>query len=228
VSDDRALEPVVSQALVKYDSMCRAIEAAYKVDEVKDIRDKAAALEAYARQAKNVQAERQACKIRLRAERKAGQLTKKLTKAKPPGKKIISPGETISKAGQLRAAGITTKQAYEWEKLGAVPQEDFDRALGEAERPTTKGIIKATTEPKQPRVSSEALWLWGRLRDFERDYLSKDPADVMATMHDQMRDDVHTLAPRVAAWLKRIGAPLADEAWEARTPTTESEREVTP
>ena len=35
-------------ALVRYDAMCRAIEQAYRIDEVKDIRDKAMALEAYA------------------------------------------------------------------------------------------------------------------------------------------------------------------------------------
>jgi hypothetical protein len=38
-----------SASLVRYDAMCRAIEAAYKVDEVKDIRDQAIALETYAR-----------------------------------------------------------------------------------------------------------------------------------------------------------------------------------
>ena len=58
--------------LVRYDAMCRAIDAAYKVDEVKDIHDKAVALEIYARQAHNTEAEMQACEIRLRAERKAG------------------------------------------------------------------------------------------------------------------------------------------------------------
>jgi hypothetical protein len=66
--------------LVRYDAMCRAIEAAHKVDEVKDIRDKAAALEHYARQAMNTDAERQAWEIRLRAERKAGQLLKQMRK----------------------------------------------------------------------------------------------------------------------------------------------------
>lgn len=55
-------------SLVRYDAMCRAIESAYAVDEVKDIRDQAIALETYARQAHNVEAERKACEIRLRAE----------------------------------------------------------------------------------------------------------------------------------------------------------------
>lgn len=38
----------MSTSLVKYDEMCRAIDAAFEVDEVKDIRDKARAMEVYA------------------------------------------------------------------------------------------------------------------------------------------------------------------------------------
>jgi hypothetical protein len=62
----------MTTALVKYDAMCRAIDHAYQVDEVKDIRDKALAFEAYARQAHNIEAERQACDIRIRAEKRGG------------------------------------------------------------------------------------------------------------------------------------------------------------
>ncbi len=36
--------------------------------------------------------------------------------------------------------------------------------------------------------------------------LEKTPQEIMATMMPRMRDDVHALAPRIAAWLKRIGA----------------------
>lgn len=68
-------------SLALYDSMVHAIAECHRVDEVKDIRDKAAALEAYARQAKNVEAERKACEIRLRAERKAGDLLASMQKA---------------------------------------------------------------------------------------------------------------------------------------------------
>jgi hypothetical protein len=76
-----------STELVRYDAMCRAIDAAYEVDEVKDIRDEAVALEIYARQAHNVEAERRACEIRLRAERKAGALSTKLQRSNPGSRK---------------------------------------------------------------------------------------------------------------------------------------------
>jgi hypothetical protein len=133
-------------ALVKYDAMCRAIDAAYRVDEVKEIRDKAAALEHYSRLAKNTENERRACEIRLRAERKAGQLLAKTRKAKagrPPK------GKSIVRDDRLRDQGISLDQSSNWQKLGKVPQADFDAALAQAEKPTTKGIIRRTSE-KQP------------------------------------------------------------------------------
>jgi hypothetical protein len=62
--------------------VCRAIDAAREVDEVTEIRDKARALEVYSQQAKNVEAERKCCEIRLRAERKAGELLQQTERAK--------------------------------------------------------------------------------------------------------------------------------------------------
>jgi hypothetical protein len=196
-------------SLERYDAMCRAIEAAYKVDEVKEIRDQAIALETYARQAHNVEAERQACEIRLRAERKAGKLSAELEKK--PGKRTdkqpVGAAPIGSKKDELRKAGVSQDQAKQWEKLAAVPDEEFESALVDrTARPTTNGIIRASMAPKRNPVSTEALWLWGRLRDFERDgLLTKEPREVLSTMTPSMLDDVHTLAPRAVAWLKKIG-----------------------
>jgi hypothetical protein len=97
---------------------------------------------------------------------------------------------------------------HDWRKLADVPEEQFEAALTESARPSTAGIIAGTTPPKLDTipVSPQALWLWGRLRDFERDgLLTKEPRHVLLTMTPAMLDEVHRLAPLVARWLSYVG-----------------------
>jgi hypothetical protein len=65
--------------LARYEAVRRALEEALTVDEVKDIRDKALALEAYARQANDEQLLRHANELRMRTERLTGALLDRLT-----------------------------------------------------------------------------------------------------------------------------------------------------
>jgi hypothetical protein len=60
--------------LVKYDAACRAIADAKSIDEVKEITNRAEAARAYARQAKNRQLEIDAVEIRVRSERRLGEI----------------------------------------------------------------------------------------------------------------------------------------------------------
>ena len=131
--------------------MCRAIDQAYKVDEVKDIRDKALAFEVYARQAKNPEPERRACEIRLRAERKAGQLLSKREKAnRGPDKTGQGSQRATSDARTLSEHGISKDQSSRWQQLGDVPEEDFETALNGSAMPTTIGIIKKPRQDPSP------------------------------------------------------------------------------
>jgi hypothetical protein len=57
-----------------YDSACRALDQAHKIDEVKDIHDRAVAVRAYARQIKNRKATADLMEIVKRAEMKMGRM----------------------------------------------------------------------------------------------------------------------------------------------------------
>lgn len=202
----------MSVELVLYDEMCRAIQAAYDFDEVKEIRDKAVAIEVYSRQAKNVENERRATEIRIRAERRCGELLKTMEKS---GERHSGRNEQNLRGSQaatpvsptLADLGINKTQSSRWQKLADVPDDEFEATFRQPGKPSTNGIVNAHSPPakKHNAVDNGALWLWGRLLDFEREgLLDRDPNEVCATMLDHMKEAVGELAPVVAEWLLRI------------------------
>jgi hypothetical protein len=145
--------------------MCHAIAAAYSVDEVKDIRDKARAIEMYARQAQNTEAERQACEIRLRAERKCGQLTSDLMTA-PGARTDLTSDHAEPKLEALEKAGVSRMQATRWERLAAIPAEQFEADLTDRMwHPSTSGMIERhASAPDKNVTGSEVPWRNNRQR----------------------------------------------------------------
>jgi hypothetical protein len=73
-------------------------------------------------QAHNTEAERQACEIRLRAERKAGELLKKLNPHKAAGRRNKNSCPEGSNSA-LKANGISHRQSASWQKLAAIPEQ---------------------------------------------------------------------------------------------------------
>jgi hypothetical protein len=194
--------------LIRYDAMCTAIAECFQVDEVKGLRDKARALEVYAAQANNRDAERKACEIRIRAERRAGELLKEMAvtgerqKAGGDRKKSKSNGTT------LIDLGITRDQSSQWQRLAEIPTEEFEAALAKpGPKPSTEGMVNAKwlKENPTPRVPNDALWFWGTLRSFEDEgAFEKDPKILISRMLDTMQEDVARLLPKVCAWLGGI------------------------
>lgn len=133
--------------LIRYDAMCRAIAEAYDVDEVTEIRRQADALEHYARMARNKEAVRQCGQIRLRAERRAGELLAQMEKAKgargnPGGQGaavVRSNGATTQTLADL---GITKTQSAQWQQVAKIPAKAFDAALEKLAVPTTNALVK--------------------------------------------------------------------------------------
>jgi N6-adenosine-specific RNA methylase IME4 len=134
--------------LQKYDAMVLAIDAAERVDEVKDIRDQARAFEVWARQALNKEAEAKAARIRIRAEKKTGEL---LREAKRSGQrrdatqgrpKASDDTTLISPVTKLSDLGVSRDQSSQWQQLADIPKETFEKALAADKVPTTQGVLR--------------------------------------------------------------------------------------
>jgi N6-adenosine-specific RNA methylase IME4 len=140
--------------LALYTKACRALAEAKSVDEVKDVRDKASAMRAYAQQAKNRQMEVDAAEIRMRAERRLGEMIRvqKETVGLATGTAGLgrpSLGGTYKEPPKaiptLAQAGIDKKLSARAQKMAAVPEEQFEGMLGEWRERVEKENERVTT-----------------------------------------------------------------------------------
>lgn len=152
--------------LVKYNAARTALAEAHAIDEVKDIRDKAEAMAAYARQAKDTDMIAWVTEIKVRAERRAGQLLAEMPK-NTGAKGSVSTGSTIrpvmDKSPTLSDMGISKDQSSRWQKLAAVTEEKFEQAVSAAKEiageVTTAAMLRATdTHNHRAQGTGENEW----------------------------------------------------------------------
>lgn len=194
--------------LVRYDQAKKAIAEYKSVDEVKDFRDKAMAIEAYAKQANDMALEWDAARARVRAERKCGELLAQTEKAKGAAgtssnqyqKEVQSPDVTAPKT--LEEMGLTKKQSSDFQKLANVPEEEFEKAVDNpAAKPSTNHIIKPK-EPEPPRMDKDALFVWGTLRDFrQKGIFDIDLSFIVDEWTDAMKEDAESIINQLKKWV---------------------------
>lgn len=121
-----------------------AIQEATTVAEAKQIKDEAHALEVYAKRVEYGSVLQQRCaEIKLRAERKAGELLRKLA---------LKPGPT---GASLSSLNISNNESSRWQKIATIPDEVFDGAL--AENPSESSLLRIASslakedEPAVPK-----------------------------------------------------------------------------
>jgi hypothetical protein len=111
-------------------------------------------------------------------------------------------------------AGLTRKEIHEARIVRdaeaadpGVTRRALDEIVQRGEEPTRAALKREIAAPSRPEpvVSSDALWLWGRLRDFERHgYFTADPSSLLIKMTPQMRADIQRLAPLVRNLMEEL------------------------
>ena len=138
--------------MIRYEAACKALAECNAVDEVQDIRNKADAMRIYGMQAKNKTLEVDAAEIRIRAERRLGELLiqQKAATGLNTGnqfKAAAVPSVDRREVPTLAEAGIDKNLSSRAQKLAAVPHAEF-----EAEVSDWKGRVKAEGERVTTRL----------------------------------------------------------------------------
>ncbi len=145
--------------LALYDRARLALAEAHRVDEIVAIRDHARAVAAAARIAKDDELISQATEIRLRAERRAGEL---LHQMKVTGERAAQGGDRKSKSPDvtLKDLGVSNMQSSRWQKLAELREQDFEQKLSNAKREVVSSLVatraERQAEKRERRVEREA------------------------------------------------------------------------
>ena len=140
--------------LVRYQAACRALAEARAVDEVQDVRNKADAMRIYGMQAKNKSLEVDAAEIRIRAERRLGELIgqQKAGEGLAKGAAMRGVGragknavESDDRVPTLAEAGISKDLSSRAQKLAAVPPEVFEAEVKEWRGRVEAENVRVTT-----------------------------------------------------------------------------------
>ncbi len=167
--------------LVRYDAARKALTEAHRVDEIKDLRDKAIAMSAYAKQAKDSAMIEMATEIKVRAERRLGEMLRDMPKnggnqgqgrpnlggsSKAPPKPMTPPAASSNSRPSDQASppkledlGIDKKLSARAQKLAAISEADFETTVATAKSvvgEVTSAFVLKAASPSRPRESREA------------------------------------------------------------------------
>lgn len=121
--------------LIHFDKAKQELALATNIDEVKQIRDQAEAIRQYIRQQKgSFEMQNQAAEIKLRAERRAGEILKEQERNK--GARGVGVPFHDETAPTYEELGITRLQSHRWQLEASVPEEKFEQFIAETKAAT--------------------------------------------------------------------------------------------
>lgn len=184
----------MSTQLARYDAARQALAEASRIDEVKDIRDKAMAMKLYAQQAKDRELIELATEIRLRAERRAGEMLKEMAKNKGTrgdgrpslgGRKQTPPKDETPSLANI---GITKQQSSRWQKLANMPDQKFEEKVGMVK---DKAVAAVTVKPERATKKKAA-----------KKKLGPDPAKVVGEFFHELTTSLDKFCARLEAFVE--------------------------
>jgi hypothetical protein len=136
----------------------RALDNACSLEEIHAIRDKAEAVRHYAQSAAlGLELQNYAAEVKLRAERKAGQLLSKL-KLWGGDRRSRLHGDTL----KLEEVGLSRLQSSRWQLEGSVPEQVFEayvvKARDEHKELTARGLIRLAKGYRERPPKPQRKW----------------------------------------------------------------------
>ena len=205
-----SLPSTQTTGLALYETACLALSAAKSADEVKDIYNKADAMRVYAHQAKNRQMEIDAAEIRIRAERRLGQMLEDqkrtvglATGGQPYQSRSTGVDAVPVEIPTLAEIGIDKKLSAHAQKVAAIPEAEFEGIVGEwrdtleaANDRVSANIIKAAKQHEpRPAVSNVV------------DIVEPAPSEA-----DQLRAEIADLRDQLAEMASQYEEVVAENA----------------
>lgn len=138
------------------DGARKALAEAESLEDIKGIRDKAEALRQYAAQAgAGLEAQNKCAEIKLRAERKAGEVLAE-TEMEKGGRPKKNPSHDGS---SLKDLGINHNQSSRWQQAASVPEAEFEAHIArtkEAAQELTSASVRRLAEKASRRERRES------------------------------------------------------------------------
>ncbi len=139
--------------IVHIEAAHRELAEAHSIEDVKVLRDKAGAIQSYLRQqGETLEIQNLAAELKLRAERKLGELLGEGGERRG--------GNSHGGSSAPLPDGVTHSQSHRWQRVASVPDDDFEQHVAKAKSHggeiTTAGVLKLAKALNAARPSDRA------------------------------------------------------------------------
>lgn len=218
----------MGNALAKLDTATHMLAEVRTVDEAKDIIDLAEAARVYARQVDlGLEAQNHAAEIKLRAQRRAGDILKRM---KETGERAKGgeQGRREYQPATLEDMDITRVDASRWQQIAELPEETFEAFIaetkGDEKELTTAGVLRVAREnnkeaapPPIPDgkyriIYADPPWKYGNT--MPESFGAQDDHYKLMSLQEICALPVKDMAQDNAALFLWVTSPILEEAFD--------------